>query len=225
MQINNIFQKPKSTTEKPIEWWILTGEGLQSFNIKTDHNNAIPFDEKKYVQSNFDDMSKQLESVMLECFRKTKPRNKSGPTTHSNVRKTQKILQGIAKEGKIQRAVAYYYLKLLHDKIAENVFKKKAARIAEVATTLTEEEKFSTDKFWQLNKSFKNKQSAKSSVISSNNIELFNDVAILKEYENEFKSRLSIREIEDSLKEYEQQSKHPTFSSQLCTKKGLKNIW
>ena len=54
----------------------------------------------------------------------------------------------------------------------ENVHKKKAARIAEVAISLTEEEKFSTDKFWQLNKSRKNKKSAKNSVLSSKNVEL-----------------------------------------------------
>ena len=35
---------------------------------------------------------------------------------------------------------------MLHDKIVENVHKKKAARIAEIAISLTEEEKFSTDK-------------------------------------------------------------------------------
>ena len=42
-----------------------------------------------------------------------------------------------------------------------------AARIAEVAVRLTEEEKFSTNKFWQLNKPQKNKKCAKSSVITS----------------------------------------------------------
>ena len=208
MTIKDLFQKPKSVDEKPPGWWKLTDEGLLTFHIKTDHQNAIPFDTNKTVQANFDDLSMQLESVMYECFQKVKPTKKNGPMGHSNVRKTHNILQGIAREGKIQRSVAHHYLKLLHEKIVEKVYKKKAARIAETATILTEEEKFSTDKFWKLNKSFKNKKTAKSSVISSNNTELFSDAAILKEYENEFQSRLSIREIEDSLKEYEERSNH-----------------
>ena len=37
-------------------------------------------------------------------------------------------------------------------------------------------------------------------------MELFSDTAILQEYENEFVSRLSLREISESLKGYEERS-------------------
>ena len=187
LQLKDVFRKSKSKAEKPVGWWKITDEGLNKFTAMTDHYDAFSYDNSKGVQDNFDCMSGQLESVMLNCFKKIYPnKNKRGPMSHSNVNLTHKILQGMAKEGKIQRKVAHHYLKLLHDKIVEIVYKRKAARIAEVAVTLTEEDKFSTNKFWQLNKSSKNKKCAKSSVISSKNTELFNDAAILKEYEREF---------------------------------------
>ena len=209
MLMVDLFKKPKFVAEKSVGWWKLSDEGLKKFNIMTDHYNAVPYDNSKDVQENFDIMSSHLEIAMLECFKKVHPSSKHRHDTNNNnnkVRRTRKILQEIAKEGKAQRKVAHHYLKLLNDKIVENVHKKKAARISDVAISLTEEDQFSTDKFWQLNKSRNNKKCAKNSVISGKNVELFNDAAILKEYEKEFQSRLSLREIDDSLKDFEERS-------------------
>ena len=208
LQLSDVFKKPKSVAENPVGWWKLTEEGLLKFNVMTDHHGSFRFDQSKGVQENYDDMSSRLDSIMSECFKKVHSSRKSSQVSHSNIRKTQRILHEIGKEGKIQRQVASHYLKVLHEKIVENVHMKKAARIAEVAVTLTEQEKFSTNKFWQLNKSRKNKKHAKSSVITNKNVELFSDAAILKEYEKEFQSRLSIREIDQSLKHYEERSNH-----------------
>ena len=172
----------------------------------TSHYDAIKFHPSKSVQDNFDCMNDQLNDIMKECFKLVSHKPNRPPECHGQIRKTQELLQQIAKEGKVQRSVASHYLKFLHEKVAEKVFQKKAARIADVAVKLTEEEKFSTNKFWQLKKSHSNKNGSKCSVISSNNVELFSDTAILQEYENEFVSRLSLRQISESLKDYEEKS-------------------
>ena len=206
LKLKDVLKKPPQQPKKLRSWWKTDLEGLQKFNVMTDHHGAIIFDHNKSVQDNFDCMNDQLNEVMKECFKMVT--SKAGKTRECNgqVRKTQKILQQIAKEGKVQRSVASHYLKILHEKVAEKVFQRKAARIADVALKLTEEEKFSTDKFWQLKKSQSNKSGSKCSVISRNNVELFSDTAILQEYENEFVSRLSLREISESLKGYEERS-------------------
>ena len=137
MLVIDLFKKPKSVVEKPVGWWKLTDDGLDKFRVMTDHYDAVPFDGSKGVQENFDVMSSHLEGVMLDCFKKIYPKSNHGHLAQSNVRRTQKILQDIAKEGKIQRNVAHHYLELLHDKIVQNVHRKKSARIAEVAVSLT----------------------------------------------------------------------------------------
>ena len=206
LKFKDMLKKPPHQPKKLRSWWKTDCDGLQKFNIMTDHHDAIIFDSNKSVQDNFDCMNDQLNAIMRKCFKMGSSKSSRTPECNGQVRKTQKILQQIAKEGKVQRSVASHYLKFLHEKVAEKVFQRKAARIADVAVKLTEEEKFSTNKFWQLKKSQSKKNSTKCSVLSRNNVELFSDTAILQEYENEFVSRLSLRQISESLKEYEERS-------------------
>ena len=113
LQLSDVFKKPKLVAEKLAGWWKLNEEGLLRLSVMTDHQGSFFHDHSKGVQENFDSMSSTLESVMSECFKKVHPSKKRGPSSQSNILKTQKILHEIAKEGKVQRQVAYYYLKLL----------------------------------------------------------------------------------------------------------------
>ncbi len=65
-------------------------------------------------------------------------------------------------------------------------------------------ETFSVKKFWKLKNCITCKGDNRTSIISSQGVELFDDDPIVNEYVNEFKERLSHREIHPSLQNYQE---------------------
>ena len=70
---------------------------------------------------------------------------------------------------------------------------------------LTENDvQFSNNAFWKMKKKLGKSCDGKTSLINDKGVEVFSDAACLKEYEREFYTRLSPREIDPVLLEYEE---------------------
>jgi hypothetical protein len=102
------------------------------------------------------------------------------------------------------------HLQTLTDKKTHKI---RADRIKTVIETLSPEDCFSPRGFWKLKKSLNTKTSDASSIIDSTGVEVFSDEAIINAYMQEFKTRLSPREISADLQNFQDLTN--TFVSKL----------
>ena len=116
-----------------------------------------------------------------------------------------KSLKSYFHKGKIERKVASELLNGMKDEILKDVQQAKASRIRETLQKMQNEKgEFSPDKFWKLKKSISPRSEERTSIINDENVELFDPINILEEFKKEFKNRLTHRQIDPSLRNFEE---------------------
>ena len=148
-----------------------------------------------------------MEVLMKSCFKqatwKERYDNERGYTSKV-MKKTLALLKRMKKEGKIQRKIAKYYHDFIQEQKGVMVHRLKAEKIKETLKNLTEDDvHFSRNAFWKLKKKCGHSVSNRTSVLTSNGVEVFSDSAIIEEYEKEFVNRLLPRQIDPLLAEYQ----------------------
>ena len=93
--------------------------------------------------------------------------------------------------------------------------------ITQRAKSLSKNKRFDKNSFWRLKRNFFSKQREnKISVINTQGTELFNPAAIIKEYQNEFIKRLSLRQMDQDYKGIEEISSR-LFNIRLRISRGM----
>ena len=197
--------KPEPISPPPGKWK-LTEEGLNKFHMLTDNGSFfnIPSSDPQHF---YDQVTEELDEIMKVCFQKSKVRTGSGEVNEGNktIQKVRKILNKMKKEGKTQRSVAQHYINYMNCKIGEAAHQRKAEKMKKTLVDLTENDvQFSNNAFWKMKKKLGKSCDGKTSLINDKGVEVFSDAACLKEYEREFYTRLSPREIDPVLLEYEE---------------------
>ena len=190
------------------EKWKLTEEGLEKFHDITDNGSCFENLDTDNPQDFYNQATEELDAILKVCFKKTKCQMKNENKKNEGNKAVQMIrkeLKQMKKEGKMQRAVAQHYMDYLNKKIGETAHSMKAERVQNALINLTENDvHFSNNAFWKLKKKLGKNTDGKTSVVNSNGVEVFSDLACLKEYEREFYDRLSPREIDPLLIEYQE---------------------
>ena len=178
--------------------WKLSPEGLTEFTkITTEDLHNVPQD--------YEQMEQYLSNTMDRCFKRKHPpkvyKNPNYQIHKKPLLKTFNVLKPFLQAGRTEKAAAMEYIKLLQKIQLETVQQSRTARVQDTLEKLqTENTKdFNINKFWKLKKCVSAKSDSKTSIISENGVELFDDPAILNEYVKEFKKRLSHKTISPDL--------------------------
>ena len=145
---------------------------------------------------------------MNECFKKRKPPRPSQYNSHKITNKILlrilQIFKPFLRKGRVEKSVAKEYISLLQQYQLETTQKLHASRVYETLQKIQNNDgELSVDKFWILKKCISKKTDERSSIITDQNVEVFDDDAVLNEYMKEFKCRLAHRQICPELKHYQ----------------------
>ena len=189
--------------------WNLTAEGLEKFKELTE--TPVPL-KSAYDSNLVQEFSTHVSNTMDACFtKKKKPRSGRHPNVNSNklvnhhtLHKITKKLALLTHQGKTEKSVAKEYIQYIHEIQDSFLQSKRSRKIADTMGKLTDESgKITVDKFWKLKKSLSCPDRSKASIVTRNNVELFSPAAIKKEYAEEFRNRLSHKQIDPAFAEYE----------------------
>ena len=200
----SVAENPGEVKEKsskvPSLGWKITREGLGEFYSSTNE------DSPEITCQTYDELEEYITRCMDHCFEKRKQ-----PKLHLHERvRTDKLvklidnLKPMIREGKIQKGVAKEYIELVKEIELRKVQNIRYSRISKTLNQLENEDgEISIDEFWKIKKSVSVKTEEKTSILTKNGAELFNEEAILNEYAQEFKNRLSHNQIDEYLTDYE----------------------
>ena len=194
----------KSCVQKSVGNWIFDPEGLSMMSRVFDENCAS-ININQETQPLYDDVENMIDKTLDQCFKRSKKwkgHNTFTTSVHHRHKTICKKLTKFAARGKIQRDVAKQYrdriLQINTETISE-INKKKLLRRVE---NLSENDKFSAQKFWKEKKAISGTSRTCNSVYDSNGREVFDTEEIIAAYQNEFDERLSSVEIKTSLTTY-----------------------
>ena len=180
--------------------WKINSDGLTLFKDITT-NEALPTPES------YQQLEEFLDNTMNQCFkrRRSKKKKESVPALGNSVYwETIESLKPFLKKGKVERKVAAEMITKFKDHQLKEVQQSKANRVKEILSSIQSENgEFSPEKFWKLKKSITSRNVERTSIINDRGIEVFDKANIMEEFKKEFKKRLSHREIDPHLKEFE----------------------
>ena len=115
-------------------------------------------------------------------------------------------LKPFLKAGRTEKAAAMEYVEILKEIQLNKAQKARSARVQDTLEKLQDEKSknFSINKFWKLKKCISTKSDSKTSIVTDNGVELFDDPAILSEYVKVFKARLSHKTIAPDLAAFQE---------------------
>ena len=202
----------KSTTIKVENaGWKINDSGMKRFAELTTSGKTPSL---KNITT-YTDLQNEIVKLMNVCFQPKKTKNRSVIQKEKGkvVDKKQKMMlqkiRPLLKKGKTEKKVAKEYIAELKKIQQQSVQEKRAERMCEILKELKGGKgEFSVNQFWKLRKCVNSSNiEEKTSIITPEGIELFNEEAIMNEYRKEFEKRLSHRIIHPELKEYERLSK------------------
>ena len=173
-----------------------------------------------------DHLDQYITTKMDTCFQlKCTPKSKSNIHHTLETKSLKKFFLAVLKPllscGRNERCVAQEYILLLKELQLEMAQKSRASRLnATLLSLQNENEHFSVQKFWKCKKAISSKGDNKTSIITEQDIELFEDDAIVNEYVNEFSRRLSHRTIAPELQSYQDISHQLLKECLLSAKKN-----
>ena len=185
--------------------WKLSPEGLSEFTKETTKDLQT-------VPQNYEEMTLLLTNTMDLCFKRKKPpkvfKNPNHLIHQKSLLKIFHVLKPLLKAGRTEKSAAMEYITLIQNLQLEGVQQARSARVQDALEKLQDDKtkNFSINKFWKLKKCVSVKSDAKTSVISEDGVELFDDPAILNEYVKEFKTRLSHKKIAPDLAAFQEVS-------------------
>ena len=200
------YKEVKREASKKIVRWRITEEGLKEFNKITSHCESRHLSK----MTSYSEFEKEVGHVMNTCFKKRKFKpNMDAETdkiTDPHLKEVLKLLIPMLKKGNSEKKVAKEYILQLKVMQLETTQKYRQKRLQSSMQSLVVENEFSVDKFWKIRKEVMGGCEERTSVITSNGIELFHDEGIINEYREEFINRLRHRTIHPSYTDYEKQT-------------------
>ena len=199
----NLLQKKPEHLTHP--GWKLTPEGITEFYKET---STVP----NTIPQNYEEFEDMLTATMNKCFKMKRPpksiKNPNHCIHHKPLLKIFQALKSFLKAGRNEKAAAMEYVSLLQRIQLDSAHKARSVRVKETLDNLHEEnsKNLSVRKFWQLKKCITTERDSKTSVLTENGVELFDDPAILHEYVKEFKTRLAHKSIHPDLAAFQEVS-------------------
>ena len=180
--------------------WKVNCDGLKLFkDITTDESLPTP---ESYQQ-----LEGFLNDTMNQCFKRKNIKRKNERATTNNDSVYWGMIESLKpflRKGKVERKVAAEMIAKFKDHQLKEVQQLKANRVRETLNKMQHENgDFSPERFWKLKKSITSRNVERTSIINEQGIEVFDRNNILEEFKKEFKKRLSHREIDPHLKEFE----------------------
>ena len=184
--------------------WIFDPEGFSMMSSLFDEKCAhINTDQE--TQPLYDDMESLIDETLNQCFKrslKRKPNNSFAAGVHHTHKNVCKKLTEFAARGKTQREVAKQYREKILQMNTETISEINNKKLLKRVENLSENDKFSAQKFWKEKKAISGTQRTCHSVYDLNGLEVFDTEEIIAAYQDEFDKRLSGAEIKTSLKNY-----------------------
>ena len=200
--ISFCIEHQKRNTKQPKKWKI-TNDGLEEFFRITTHgmDKNLPGED---VQEKYNALESKINTIMQQCFRKTKSRKTNQINTQ--YLHTYKEITQFARKGKAQRNVAKLYTQELRKINAMTVAEREKEKVQTILCNLTVDDKFSPNAFWKLCKKNQGQAECGTSIESPDGTELFGEDLIMNAYKEEFVHRLRKREIIPELRHYEKRT-------------------
>jgi exonuclease III len=188
-------------TNLPPPNWKLTHAGMEKFHniTSTDLNVDIPNGDTP--QGQYNTFEAFLNSIMNQCFRKSKPK-KDNELAGALLDKYKQI-NIFARGGRAQRRIAKLYIEELINMNSVEVGRRNKEKIYQTMQKLTIDDKFSPDNFWKLCRSTRKPNINNTSVETDDGVELYGEDVIRHAYRNEFLHRLRKRDITPELQNFE----------------------
>ena len=182
--------------------WKLSPDGLHKFYELSSNNSTIP--------NNYTELEQLISHTMDSCFKRKTSQKKTNPH-HSIHNATLKVLlnsifKPLLKAGRVEKQIAQEYISYLQKINLTQTQSDRANRVNQALSNLTVDSRFSVKNFHKLRKCISTKRDDKTSVVTDQGVEIFDDESIVNEYVKEFKQRLARKEINPSLKRYEELS-------------------
>ena len=211
-----------SVQEKHEGNWILDPERYSDMS-KIFDEQCLLVDIDQDTQPLYDDVENMINETLDQCFRKTKKRKTDDSfsnSIHYTYKPVCKKLTKFASRGKVQRKVANQYREKILQMNTETVSEINKQKLHKRIENLSENDRFSAQKFWREKKAILGTHRSCNSVYDVNGREVFDPEEIIAAYQNEFDNRLSSVEIKSSLQNYK------LLSDRLCDEiiKTTKNV-
>ena len=156
-------------------------------------------------QELYNEFERLIDETLDQSFLKTKKqhsRSSFDSKIDHKFKSLCKKLTQFASRGKVQRTVAAQYRTRIEQANTELVAVRNRDKLQQRVANLTENDKFSAQKFWKTKKSIMGSQASCNSVFNQNGREVFDTEDIIEAYRSEFDNRLSSVEIKATLTEY-----------------------
>ena len=206
---------PRAKKNKPDENngnWIFDNERFPIMSRLFDEQ-CMNVDTEQETQLLYDDVEELIDKTLDQCFKK-QTRRKTMDSFADNVHHVHKAacrkLNKFAARGKVQRKVAQSYRERILQMNTETVAAINNQKLQERIKNISENDKFSAQKFWKEKKALTGSQRTCTSVFDKNGKEIFDPEAIIAAYQNEFENRLTGAQMKASLQEYKD------ISDRLC---------
>ena len=166
---------------KPVEQgggnWILDPENFSMMGrIFNDQCPTVHTD--RDMQVLYDDVEELIDSTLDRCFRKTKKSKTTksfADTVHHTHKPLCKVLNKFAARGKVQRKVAQQYREKILEMNTVTVSEINNQKLRKRIENISENERFSAQKFWKEKKVLSSTQRTCNSVYDSRGQEVFEE--------------------------------------------------
>ena len=207
MTFRMTYSEMKRKNENVVTGWRMSKEGLENFSQLTSSK------ETEFLKdvNTLHDLEENMNTILDDCFqRKRCPRSFHSETERiheGRFKPLMEILLPFLRKGKTEKEIAKSYIAHLKQLQLESVQEKRTQRLQTTVAQLTNENgEMSIDDFWKLRKNVLGKSNDRTSIMTSNGIEVFSEQAIINEYREEFIARLKHKTIHPYFSEYEEAS-------------------
>ena len=161
------------------------------------------------MQQLYNDFEQLIDETLDQCFKKT--RSKQTPdsfaeTVHHSYKSQCKKLIKFSAKGKVQRKVASQYRECIVQMNAEKVSEINNVKLQQRVASLSENDRFSAQKFWKAKKSIQGSERTCHSVYDKTGHEVFEPEKIIETYRQEFDDRLSSVQINPLLQDFKERT-------------------
>ena len=174
--------------------WKVTDEGLKKYKEITSERTLF-FTDKEPTEM-YRQWCNHLENHLNKCFKKRMPGRTPVCSMKSEaIQLVRRVLNKIAKRGKVQREEISVYRKRLHEWEVRRLEEIRVEKLKETLSQFSEDEKTPPNAYWKILKSVRGKEKTKlSSVLKNDGVEIFSKELIKHEVLEEFKNRLRNRQ-------------------------------
>ena len=197
MSYNKEIKKKQEKEE--FKGWKITEEGLaQIEEAATDIMDTIESNNEQQeedTQAKYNQIENKIKRVMETCFSHKRSKKKAEVFSPKYVEIAKRINE-LSRQGKHQRKIAQIYRQKIMKLNEEAVSERQTEAMKKILEEMTTNGKFTANGYWKLRRATKSKTPDCTSVYNTEGNEVFGKEGIKMAFEEEFKKRLSPREME-----------------------------